>query len=248
MLNEKRLTQIETSLTPKQALRLWLRQEFQGKTTQEYDRWLIAQPVTAFPRIRVERQVMGAIQAAMKGQDPFRIQQAVRQAHMETDFLMLLVFRANSVVRNQSHSVWLQILSAVTMLFSGVLRDEQASYDLEVALQEATAELFSLPLAVERIQTRYFDGECILAKDVRENLDWPIMFLRCFFAGVDQKLEEAGHPERVIDSEEFRNVVDHKAEKKATYFPALAKSEMLWDFGCGEAGKALMRPYVLGDQ
>jgi hypothetical protein len=92
MLNEKRLTQIEASLTPKQAVRLWLRQEFQGKTTQEYDRWLIEQPVTAFPRMRVERQVVGAIQAAMKGLDLVRVQQAARQAHMETDFLILLVF------------------------------------------------------------------------------------------------------------------------------------------------------------
>lgn len=98
MINEKRLTQVEASLTPKPAVRLWLRQEFQGKTTQEYDRWLIEQPVTSFPRIRVERQVMGAIQGAMKGQDPFRIQQAVRQAHMETDFLILLVFGTNSLV------------------------------------------------------------------------------------------------------------------------------------------------------
>jgi hypothetical protein len=35
MLNNKRLTQIEMSLTPDKAVLLWLRQEHQGKTTQE---------------------------------------------------------------------------------------------------------------------------------------------------------------------------------------------------------------------
>jgi hypothetical protein len=71
MLNQKRLTQIEVSLSPKQAVLLWLRQDFQGKTSKEYTRWLIERPVTAAPRIRVARQVRGAIQTAMKGRIRF---------------------------------------------------------------------------------------------------------------------------------------------------------------------------------
>jgi hypothetical protein len=95
----------------------------------------------------------------------------------------------------------------------------------------AAAELFALELAVERIQAHYFDGECILAKDVKESLDWPTMFLRCFLAGLDQNLKEGGQPELVFDSEESRKIVNDKAGKKATYICALAKSEMLWHFG-----------------
>jgi hypothetical protein len=246
MINERRVVQIEAALTPMQAILLWLRREHQGKTTQEYERWLFERPVAALPRNRVARQVVSAIQAGMKGQDPVRIQQAARQAQMETDFLLLLVFRTNSVIQDQSHSVWLRILALLTMIFNGVLRDK--SDDLVAAFREAAAELFALPLAVERIQGRYFDGECILAKDVKEGLDWPVMFLRYFIADLDQDLKEDGHPERVVDSEEFRSVVDGKASKKVLYIRALAKSEMLQSFGRAESARAALRPYILGEQ
>jgi hypothetical protein len=249
MLNNKRLTQIEMSLTPDNAVLLWLLQEHQGKTTQEYTRWLFERPVAALPRNRVARQVVGAIQAAMKGQDPVRIQQAVRQAQMETDFLLLLVFRTNSLVLDQSRSVWPRILglfTLLTMISNGVLKDR--SDDLEAGLREAAAELFALPVAVERIQDRYFQGECILTKDVKEDLDWPVVFLRCFIADLDQVLKEDGHPECVIDSDEFRSVVEDKASKKVLYIRALAKSDMLQCFGRAEAARAVLRPYILGEQ
>jgi hypothetical protein len=42
----------------------------------------------------------------------------------------------------------------LTMIFNEVLRDEDASDDLVAGLREAAAELFALPLAVERIQAR----------------------------------------------------------------------------------------------
>lgn len=249
MLNEKRLTQIEMSLTPNQAVLLWLRQEFQGKTSQEYDRWLIERPLTAVPRIRVERQVVGATQAAMKGQDPVRIQKAARRANMETDFLILLVFRANSVVRSESRSGWLRIGSVFLRHSTASPQSEDASDDLvKGELREAASELFSIEVAVERIQARYFAGECILSKDVKESLDQSTMFLRYFLAALDKELEESGHPELVIDSDEFRSVVDDEASKKVLYICDMAKSEMLQNFGRGEAARAIVRPYILGDQ
>ena len=162
--------------------------------------------------------------------------------------LILLVFRTNSVVQDQSRSVWFRILVMLTMLFNGVLRDEDASDELVAAFREAAAELFALPLVVERIQGRYFDGECILAKDVREGLDWPVMFLRYFVAALDQVIKEDRHPELVIDSDEFRSVVEDKSSKKVLYVRALAKSEMLQCFGLAEAARAVLRPYILGEQ
>src|ERR1700687_534842 len=58
MLNQKRLIRIEASLTPKQAVLLWLRQEYQGRTSLEYGQWLIQRPASAAPRSRVERLVV----------------------------------------------------------------------------------------------------------------------------------------------------------------------------------------------
>ncbi len=69
MINQKRLTRIETSLTPKQAVLLWLRQEHQGRTSIEYLRYMIQRPPSARPRARVETQVIDAIRAALNGRD-----------------------------------------------------------------------------------------------------------------------------------------------------------------------------------
>jgi hypothetical protein len=103
-------------------------------------------------------------------------------------------------------------------------------------------------LAVERIQAKYFDGECILAKDVEESLEMPTVILRLFIEGLDKELEENGHPELVIDSKEFRSVVDGKASKKVFYICALAKSEMLQHFVGGDAANAVLRSYILGGE
>ena len=43
MIKQKRLTRIETSLTPKQVVLLWLRQEHHGRTSMEYLRDMLQQ-------------------------------------------------------------------------------------------------------------------------------------------------------------------------------------------------------------
>jgi len=185
----------------------------------------------------------------MKGQDPVRIQKAARRANMETDFLILLVFRTNSVVQSESRSGWLRIGSVFLRVATASSQSEDVSDDLVGGqLREAATELFSIEVAVERIQARYFAGDCILSKDVKESLDQSTMFFRYFVAALDKDLEESGHPELVIDSVEFRSVVDDEASKKVLYICDLAKSEMLQNFGRGEAARAILKPYILGSQ
>jgi hypothetical protein len=167
---------------------------------------------------------------------------------MEADFLILLVFWTNSVVDDCCHTGWRRIGLFFQRLANPGLLDEDGSHDLEADLREAAAELFSIQAAVERIQATYFAGECILAKDVRESLDMPIMFLRYFLADLNKELGKDVHPELVIDSVEVRSVVDDRASKKLRYIRDLAKSQMLQHFGRGEAARALLIPYILGDQ
>jgi hypothetical protein len=247
MISEKRLTQIEAALTPKQAVLLWLRDDHRGRTTREYVQRIIQRPASASPRSRVGRQVAAAVQTAMKGQDPVRVQQAARQARMETDFLILLVNRTNCVVCNRTSSEALRVESIFLRLSIAGRQGEDVSDDVDADLREAAAELFSLQLAVKRIEAQYFSGECILAEDVKERLDFQAMFLRCFLRGVDRELEESGDP-LVIGSDDFWNVVDSWASKKVLYVCALAKSAMLQDYSRGDEANALLKPYVLGSQ
>jgi len=139
----------------------------------------------------------------------------------------MLVILTNSVVRDQSGTGWRRIGSFFTRLYVAKLRDVDVSDDSIDDLSEAATELFSLQLAVENIQARHFAGECILATDVGDSLKLPTMVLQGFLEGLDQELKRAGHPELVVDSAEFRNVVKDKASKKERYVRALAKSEML---------------------
>ena len=122
------------------------------------------------------------------------------QAHMNADFLILLVSRANCVVTDQCNSGWHRIASFLIKLHSAGSEHEDSSDDMAADLRSAATELFSTRLAVECIQARYFVGEHILAKDVDEGLEWPTTILLAFIEGIDHDLEENGHPELVFGS------------------------------------------------
>src|SRR5437868_3333473 len=109
MSNKERLIRIEASLTPKEAVLFWLRQECRGKTSGGYVKWMMQRPTSELPRPRIQRQVTGAIEAAMKGQDQDRVRAAARQAQMEADFLILLVNRTNWIILDESRCHWLEI-------------------------------------------------------------------------------------------------------------------------------------------
>jgi hypothetical protein len=247
MINKKRLTQVETALTPKAAVLLWLRREHQGKTTREYIQGLVQLPASAAPRPRIGRQVAAATQSAMKGHDPDRIQRAAWQARMDADFLIVLVNRANSAALDHAKSAWFRVGSCFMQLYSVGLKREDASDEPVADLRAAALEVFSIHLAIERIQSRHFDGECILLMDVQESLELQSMILREYVACLDLELEKQGCPELAVNSVDFRTAVSNRAAEKARYICALAKSAMLQEFGRGDEANAVLRPYVLAE-
>jgi len=246
MIKEKRLTHIETSLTPKQAVLLWLRQEHQGRTLLEYARYMMRQPPTARPRTRVEGQVADAIRAAKKGQDAGRIHQAVRQGQMYADFLILLVSRMNSVILDGSRSHWLQIALLYEQLRNAALIDdeEKTVNEWAVRLRELATELFSLRRASELIQNKYFEGEGILFEDAIEDLAQQTTIVETMMHNYDRVAIEAGRPELATDSENFRKVVADSAFKQAGFIIALAKSKTLDDFGDERGADAVLKPHI----
>src|SRR5205823_12853426 len=125
-------------------------------------------PPSFAPRPRVEKQVVDAIRAAMKGQDPGRIHQAVRQGQMHADFLILLVNRVNAFVRNDSQTRWLKIALIYELLRNIALSDAESEVigEWTTYLRIASLDLFGLQAATELIEDKYFDRECVLLKDV----------------------------------------------------------------------------------
>ena len=249
MIQQKRLIRIESSLTPKQAVVLWLRQECKGKTSWEYARFLLQHPPSAAPRARVEKQVVDAIQEAMKGQDPTRIHQALRQAQMHTDFLILLVNRTNCVILDDSRCRWLQIALLCERLHNLGLSDledeEEAVNEWAGVLRQFLTEVLSLQAATELIRDKYFGGECFLLKDVLEDLEQQTKMVRSMMTSYDRVATSAGKPELSTDSGKLRETVNQQASQRAGFIVALAKSKMLDDFGENEAADVVMRPYFL---
>jgi hypothetical protein len=250
LTKQKRLIRIEASLTPKQAVRLWLRQEHQGKTSDEYLRWMMQRPPSAAPRSRVGRQVVDAIQAAMRGQQPAQVHQAVRQGQMHTDFLILLVNRTNWVILDDSRCRWLQIALLHERLRNVALSDDEgkAVNEWAVRLREFAIEMFSLQAASELIRGQYFDGECILLKDAIEDLEQQTKLVQNMMDAYDRVATEAGQPELASHSDAFRMVVNERASERAGFIVALAKSKMLDDFGEAEAADAVLKSHILVGQ
>ena len=247
MVKQKRLIRIETSLTPKQAVLLWLRQEHQGKTSGNYARWLIERPPSASPRPRVGKQVVDAIRAAMKGQDPERIHRAIRQGHMHTDFLILLVNKMNWIILDGSQVRWLKIAFLHERIQNiGCSDDDEEVVNEWVAfVRDIAIDLFSLEAASDLIRDRFFDGECILLKDTSEELTRQKKLMQHMMDAYDHVATDAGRSDLASDPKKFQETVSAVASKKADYIVALAKSKMLEDFGEHEAADATIKPYFL---
>jgi hypothetical protein len=243
---KKRLTRIETSLTPKQAVLLWLRQEHQGRTSMEYLRNMMQRPPSARPRARVETQVVDAIRAAMRGQETSRIHQAVRQGQMQADFLILLVSRTNSVIVDDSRCRWLQMALLYEQLRNAALSgdDAKALSKWAVRLRGVVTDVCALRAASALIRDRYFDGECILAKDAIEDLEQQAEMLQTMLHNHDRVVIEAGQPEFATDSDKLQKTINELASQRADFIVALAKSKTLDDFG-EEASDAILNPYIL---
>jgi hypothetical protein len=245
-MKQRRLIRIEAVLSPKQAVLLWLRQEHQGKTSEEYVRWLLSKPPSFAPRPRVEKQVVDAIRAAMRGQEPTRIRQAVRQGQMQADFLILLVNRINAVILNDSQTRGLKIALLYERLRNIAICDEsEATSEWATYLKAVAVDLLALQKASELIEDKYFDRESILLIDVLDDLQQQTSMMGKMVNAYDAIAVESGRPELVINGEAFQAAVNVRASQTAGYIVALAKSKMLDDFGEHEAADEVIRPYFM---
>jgi hypothetical protein len=246
-MNQSRLTRIEASLTPKQAVLMWLRQEHQGKSSDEYVRWLIQRPPSCAPRPRLEKQVAETIRVAMKGQDLARVQQAVRQAQMYADFLILLVNKTNWAVLADSRSRWLEIALLYEQLRNVALSDdeEEAINQWAVHVREFAIEMLSLQETTELIQNKYFDGEFILLQDAVRNMQQQIQIVRKLLEAYDRVIIQAGKEELATDFDKLQRSAKEQVSEKVGFITALARSKSLDDFGEPGAADAILRPYII---
>jgi hypothetical protein len=99
----KRLARIESSLTPKQAVLLWLKEAQQFDIT-EYSEKILNAPLSDAPRVRFPKMAEEAVRDSLrkKGMKPEWIARAEREAWKQADSLVVLVLNLNDQVQQCS--------------------------------------------------------------------------------------------------------------------------------------------------
>ncbi len=124
---KRRLDQLESGLTPKQAILLWLQEAHAFRGIEGYVRYLKTQPDSAAPLHKLTNQVEEGVKQRLKGKPREEIDKAVRQAYKDVLFLFFLHQQVNSKLISEERHYWSQAMLLANML--GSLLREQALND-----------------------------------------------------------------------------------------------------------------------
>jgi len=256
--NERRLTKIETSLTPTQAIVLWLEEAHQFDSFPAYASWLKDQPDSAYPLHRLPHQVEQATLDALRGQPRERVDFAVRRQVRDVIFLFKLDFVLNVAVHEEqlpqslSRLLLIDKLDVVRSRLDAQAGGRGSRNRREEAQQQgevwrSLAGVFygryrSLARALLACQQRYFAGVDLLFPESRRELadmaeQWE--FLEQLYNGtVAQGL---GGP---VELERMTSAAQEPPGRDVAYFVDLAKAETLQLLGETDAAADLVAPYL----
>ena len=83
----RRVEKLETGLTPKQAILLWLQEAHAFSGIEEYVRHLKDQPDSAAPLHKLTTQVAEGVKQTLNGKPRDEIDRSIRQAYKDVLFL-----------------------------------------------------------------------------------------------------------------------------------------------------------------
>jgi len=125
----KRVEKLESGLTPKQAILLWLQEAHSFNGIEEYVRHLKIQPDSDAPIPRLTDQVAEAVKQTLKGQPREEIRRAVNQAHKDVLFLFYLHQQVNGKLLSENRYYWTRWLMLSKELKS-LLREQAVDRQL----------------------------------------------------------------------------------------------------------------------
>jgi hypothetical protein len=186
--SKRRLDKLQVSLTPKQAILLWMEEAHQFDTVEQYARSLKGRPDSAWPMATLPEQVAAGVRQVLKGQPREEVSREVRQAVRDVLFLFHLHQQVNRKLMEKQEAFlfrlrWLRAelerlryqktVSQVSPseIGTGVPRRQGL-----IRWQEETelflTELQGLRLAVMTISKRYFDQHDLLFPALAEGLNY----------------------------------------------------------------------------
>ncbi|MBU2601512.1 MAG: hypothetical protein KKA32_05005 [Actinobacteria bacterium] len=104
----RRLDRIESSLSPTQAVILWLEGAHQHGSLLAHARWLLDQPDDAYPLVKMPGQVAEAVRTAMKGRCREDILKEIRRAQKDVLFLFHLATGLNAWALERAETLGLK--------------------------------------------------------------------------------------------------------------------------------------------
>jgi hypothetical protein len=127
---KRRLDKIQVSLTPKQAVLLWMEEAHQHDTIEQYCQALKPFPEANLPLARLPDQVTKAVEQAMKGRPKEAVALMVRQAVRDVVFLFHLHQQVNRKFLEEDRHFWTRAMLLATELDAlrreRFLRDQMA--------------------------------------------------------------------------------------------------------------------------
>ena len=110
---KRRIEKLETGLTPKQAILLWLQEAHAFNGIEEYVHHLRSQPDSAAPLYRLTSQVSEGVKQTLRGRPSEEIDKAVRQAYKDVLFLFFLHQQVNGKQLSEDRYSWIGPKSVV---------------------------------------------------------------------------------------------------------------------------------------
>ncbi len=255
---DRRLSKIESSLTPKQAVLLWMEEAHQHDSLFQYVASIKDGPDNAWPLYRLSEQAEASTRANMKGQPRGDVERAVRLAVRESYFLFHIHQQMNRrlMEEGRAHFLQAQVLAA---LLNHLYHDAECGRPQDrnrpslkkrrtqwaFCAREFLRELFTLEKAAGAISDRYFDGHPVLWPKIRNTLD-DLIETTLGFA----ELFAISFPSRRRKSVEQIDAVaiSHEAAEAApdlqAYIVDMAKAEVLDSMGEGQAAAEIVKRHV----
>jgi hypothetical protein len=129
MTLNRRLDKIEKSLTPKQAVILWLQSTAQYRNMLEYVQYLKDLPASEAPLYKITKKVSQSIREAMKGQPQREVEQAVYRAERDVYFLIDLRNQVNGYVATEER-IWNLMFVALEGNLRAIRRENHYQFRL----------------------------------------------------------------------------------------------------------------------
>jgi hypothetical protein len=194
---DNRLEQIESALTPTQAVIAWLDQAQSFDSFEGYARSLIGKPRDEYPLSSLIRQMQASSLARRESKDPGLIQKALRRASRHVIFLFKVCFFVTEEVESRLRPLALSALLSLEGVRSvgpaAINSTDPGEWVVQRFYFERYAtEFFSLKAAINFLEDKYFCGHPLLWKgqateldrhgevigEIAETWNWLALFLR----------------------------------------------------------------------